>query len=84
MESDSNATVHGVVVDLSPTKSSRNNPDIKYFSAKLSDGNKASRMISFKQELRSSLERSRKDRAPVREGKFDPALDIVASSNTKV
>ena len=35
---EDNATVHGVIIDLSPVKSSRNNPTVKYFNAKITDG----------------------------------------------
>ena len=34
IEQEDNATVHGVILDLSPVKTSRNNPDVKYFNAK--------------------------------------------------
>ena len=87
MESASNATVHGVVTELSPIKLSRNNAEIKYFSARLSSGSKAARIISFKPELRSCLEKSKANNSTValvncqvREGKFNDGLEIVASS----
>ena len=34
MEEEQNATVHGLVLEVSPVKQSRNNPDVKYFSGK--------------------------------------------------
>ena len=37
---EGNATVHGMVLEVSPVKQSRNNPDIKYL--KISDGKKGS------------------------------------------
>ena len=40
-ESCSSATVHGMVSDVSPVKSSRKNADIKYFDCRLSDGKKS-------------------------------------------
>ena len=30
-----NATVHGIVMEVSPIKVSRKNPDVKYFSGKI-------------------------------------------------
>ena len=44
LEDDGNATVHGVVLEVSPLKVSRNNPEVKYFSGKIK---KVARMISF-------------------------------------
>ena len=38
MEEEENATVHGMVVALSPVKQSRNNWDLKYFNGKILDG----------------------------------------------
>ena len=48
METDTNATVHGVVMDVSPIRISKNNSDVKYFSGRLSNGTKEARMICFK------------------------------------
>ena len=47
MEEHSNGTVHGMVVEVSPIKVSRKNPDAKYFSGKITDGKKVARVISF-------------------------------------
>ena len=61
----SNATVHGVVMEVSPVRPSRKNPEVKYFSGKLSDGQKVVRIISFEPKLRSVLDKSREERKPV-------------------
>ena len=53
MEEHSNATVHGMVVEVSPIKASRKNPYVKYFSGKITDGKKAARVISLDPKLRS-------------------------------
>ena len=53
MEEHSNATVHGMVVEVSPIKASRKNRDVKYFSGKITDGKKVARVISFDPKLRS-------------------------------
>ena len=37
MEEHSNATVRGMVVEVSPIKASRKNRDVKYFSRKITD-----------------------------------------------
>jgi len=64
MEEEDNATVHGMVLEVSPVKQSRNNPEVKYFSAKISDGKKVARMISLETKLRSALEKSREECSP--------------------
>ena len=91
IEVGDNATIHAVVLELSPVRPSENNPDIRYFRGKLSDGKKTARLISFEPNLRPSLERSREDKKPValvsckiQEGKFDSNLEIVTSKHTKV
>ena len=47
-------TVHGVVTELSPIKTSTGK-NVKYFTGKLSDGNKTLRMVSFDPKLRPQL-----------------------------
>ena len=91
MEASSGATVHGVVTELSPLKVSWGNTDNKYFSGKIGAGDKAARIISFKPELQSSIEKSRPGCTPVallnckvKEGKYNQGLEIVASTYTKV
>lgn len=57
------AIVHGVMTELSPVKSSSGNPKVKYFTGKMSDGNKTVRVVSFDPALRprfaESLENSK-------------------------
>ena len=87
-----NVTVHGVMVEVSPIKPSKKNPDVKYFSGKISDGNKVVRMISFDPKLRTALDKSKEEKKTValvncniRESKFDESgLEIVTNSCTKV
>ena len=45
METDTSVTTHGVVVEVYPMKTSRNNPDLRYFSGKAIDGKKDARLI---------------------------------------
>ncbi len=61
IESHDNATVHGLVVELSPVKESRNNPDCKYFNAKISDGKRVARFISFHPQLRQPMDKYRQE-----------------------
>ena len=42
-----NATVHGVLVGISPMKDSKQKPDVKYFDGRISDGNTDARVVSF-------------------------------------
>lgn len=65
MEEEDGATVHGMVVELTPVKCSMNNSDVSYFAGKLSDGKKVARIISFKPELRTSLEEAKVAGTPV-------------------
>ena len=76
---------------MSPVKTSRKNPDIKYFSGKISDGKKVARMISFHPPLRPTLDDSRKQQSTIamvnckiQESKFEPGLEVTASSRTKI
>ena len=78
----------GMVVEVSPIKASRKNPDVKYFSGKITDGKKVARVISFDPKLRSILEKSREEKTSlalvncnVRKGKFDSGM---ANNYTKV
>lgn len=58
-------TVHGMITGLSPVKSSKKNAERKYFSAKLSDGKKTMRVISFAPKLRDEIEKSHLAESPV-------------------
>ena len=54
--------VEGVFVgDLSPIKTSRKNPNVKYFEGQLSDGSKTVRFVSFKPKLHSKINEARED-----------------------
>ena len=91
MEAQSSATVHGMKVELSPMKTSSNNPDLKYFSGKITDGKKTARVVSFESKLRSVLEKSKEEKEPVafidcniKEGKYYSDLEIMVNHRTKV
>jgi len=81
MEEEDNATIHGVVVEVSPVRPSRNNPNVKLFSGKVSDGVKVARVISFEPKLHPSFAKSREEgksvalvNCKVQEGKFSDGV----------
>lgn len=83
--------IHGVVIDLSPIKCSKNNPTLKCYNGKISDEVKCARVISFDPKSRPALETSQVEGKPialvnckVRPGKYDPSLEITVSNNTEV
>jgi hypothetical protein len=58
-------TIHGMITALSPVKASKKNEERKYFNAKLSDGKKTMRVISFAPNLRDQIEKSHLTESPV-------------------
>lgn len=46
---ESSATVHGVLVELSPMK--RRKSDVQYFEGKITDGKEVCRFVSFEPKL---------------------------------
>ena len=72
-------------------KDKQKNPDVKYFSGKITDGKKVARIISFDPKVRSILEKSREEKTSlaltncnVRKGKFDSGIEVMANNYTKV
>ena len=59
------ATVHGIITKLSPVKSSHKNESINYFNAKISDGKKSMRVVSFSPGIRNEFEESCVNAAPI-------------------
>ena len=54
-------TVHGIIVgQVSPVKSSKKRPDVKYFEGQISDGVKTMRLVSFEPTLRCKVEEAQK------------------------
>ena len=91
IESHDNATVHGLVVELSPVKESRTNPDCKYFNAKISDGKRVARFISFHPQLRQPMDKYRQESKSIalsacriQTNKFDSKLEIMAGKRSTV
>ena len=60
-----NVTVHGVVLQLSPTQVSKKNKTTRFFDGKIADGKRTTRVISFNPHLRSQLERFREKSSEV-------------------
>ena len=92
MEESNSATVHGVFVGaVSPVKVSRNTQR-SYFEAKLSDGVKSARVVSFEPKLRNEIEEAGKvrrgvaiTRCTVKRPKFGgDDLEIVAGSKSAI
>ena len=58
-----NASVHGVVVKLSPVRSVRKSPASKYFDADFTDGKKTLKFVSYDPLLRPKLEQLKEEKA---------------------
>ena len=85
--------VEGVFVgDLSPIKTSRRNPNVKYFEGQLSDGCKTVRFVSFEPKLHSKVNEAREDLRGVslkncavkRSRQGENELEVLVSSQTKI
>lgn len=88
------ATVHGVVVgQLSPVKTSRSNPAVKFFEGQMADGKKSVHMVCFEPKLRNDITKAHENGEGIaisrcavqrskRTGKDD--LEIVLGSHTTI
>jgi len=64
--SSGTGTVHCMVIgEVSPVKSSKNRPEVKYFHGQISDGLKTMRLVSFDPGLRAKLQEAQKDKGSV-------------------
>jgi len=64
--SSGTGTVHSMVIgEVSPVKSSKKRPEVKYFHGQISDGIKTMGLVSFDPTLRSKLEEVQKDKGSV-------------------
>ena len=88
VSAESCATIHGVVTELSPVKSSKRT-QTKYFTGTISDGKKQLRMVSFDTKQRPQLCEALKERTSialngctVKDG--EAGLEIVSNRKTKV
>ena len=52
------ATLHGVVINVSPMKKGEKNSSVNYFDGEISDGTNKLRFISFNSKLRPNIEKS--------------------------
>ena len=62
---EENVTIHGVVTEILPIKTSKKNSTVKYFTGMLSDGRKSLRMVSFDPKLRPRLNESFEGSNPI-------------------
>ena len=85
--------VEGVFVgDLSPIKTSRRKPNVKYFEGQLSDGCKTVRFVSFEPKLHSKVNEAREDLRGIslkncavkRSRQGENELEVLVSSQTKI
>ena len=88
MVEDKGATVHWVVVELSPVMTSVRSPGRKYFKGKVTDGSKVARVVCFDPKL---LEKCKEEgeavalvNCSIQEGKYGYGLEVVATPTTKV
>ena len=65
LEEEANATVHGAILELSPLKVRKNNKDVEYFVAKLTDSKKVARLVCFEPNLRKDMENLKKNNESV-------------------
>ena len=59
-----NASVHGVIVDVSPIHSTKRYSARKYFSADVTDGKETLKLLCFNTPMRSTIEKLKKGRKP--------------------
>jgi hypothetical protein len=59
-----NASVHGVIVDVSPIHAMKQNPGRKYFSACVTDGKETLRFVCFNPALQRAVEKMRDRKKP--------------------
>lgn len=64
-ECDGQATVHGMVTELSPLKRSKKDDSVRYFFGTMSDGKSSVRVISFEPSLRSAMDLSMSKNDPI-------------------
>lgn len=64
-EEATNAIVRGIVMEVTPVKSSRKNPTNKYFHAKFSDGKKMVKIIAFDTKLHPKLTKAQESKASI-------------------
>ena len=65
VQNSKNATVHGIVTDLSPVKNSKKNEKVQYFKGELSDDKGCVRIISFEPSMRQPLYEFLSKKSPI-------------------
>ena len=79
-----------MLFQLSPVKSGTRT-DKKYFTGKLTDGQKVTRVISFEPKLHDKCEQFKKERkalalvnCTIKQSKYDDGMEVIASLKTKL
>ena len=66
MEEGKGVNVHGIPVCVSPVRDSRSTTGVSYFEAKLSDGKKCVRVVSFEPSHRDALKKAQENKEVVK------------------
>lgn len=66
MEEGKGVSVHGIPIYVSPVKESRRTTGVSYFEAKLSDGKKCVRVVSFEPSHRDALKKAQENKEVVK------------------
>ena len=92
LEPATSASMEGAFVgNILPIKTSRNNPRVKYFEGKISDGAKTVRFVSFEPKLRSQVEEAEENlygialtNCAVKRSREAGELEVLVSSQMKI
>ena len=89
-EAKRSATVHGVVLQLSPVKDNKLKSR-KWFDGQICDGKSALRMVSYDAKLWGAMDKSREEQRPIalrncsiQRSKRTLDLEVIANDNTEV
>ena len=85
------ATVHGVLVELSPIKKGRRNNGVEYFEGKVSDGKEVRRLVSFEPSLWKEMGKMKDNgetvgfmNCQIKKSRYDEGYDLVVSKRSSI
>jgi len=91
MEEGKDICVHGIPVHVSPKKESRDTKGLYYFDAKLSDGKKCARLVSFDNAHRDAIKKAEEDqsvvalsRSIVKKSSVSSALEVHINKRSRI